>query len=636
MTRAPKSMKQIIHSSCAHAISDECLLREEIKPGAIPGFAEALAAEAWDRCTKLLADHVRAKPPASFCPYVGDRPPVEPTAIEEAERILEGVFTLPDSRGGTITERLTGDFEWSPSYAGHYTYYPPKMFRYSLNQHEPLSTLANAYWRSSRPEFRDRTVELLLDWVRRVSTYWELLPSGELERQHWQNMMTRNRFEKWLHFFPLIAEVLSDRDVLDLLKAMVIHSRLMARYVATHIGSHISATLAGMLKVNLKFAIMFLETLASEEAKDSFKLHFGAAVDTVFYPDGGLKYRCTGYHKAVSAWYVQAVSLADELRMEGIEHERHMARLMEAYTAYLSKPDGSLPLLGDTGVGSDPQWQAKLKELRPDQPSQAFPWSGLYAMRSGWDAEATYLFFTAGPHGTMHNHQDYLSFEASAYGRPLIVEPGITPYGRIEQRDQLLSSPAHNTVTVDGLGQHRVHVEPTRPCANPWVIEDRFEFVEGVFNEGFGPERSLDVVHVRSVCFIKPDAFLVVDRLLGEGEHCLRWHFMFHPQSMRVHPDERIARSEEREAANVCFTWDDEALRLDLVVGETEPPYRGMMTADGDRPSPSLFLERQAVLPYRATFLIEPLRPGAEPRLSLVQPLVEEALAFIEANTAIP
>jgi len=628
-------MDKIIHNSCADAISDVRLLREEIKGAAIHGFAKALSAEAWDRCTELLADQVRSKPPASFCPYTGEPPPVDPAGGEEAERILDGVFTLPDSRGGTITERLTGDFEWSPSYGEYYTYYPPKMFRYSLNQHEPLSTLANAYWRTARQEFRDRLVELLLDWIRRVPTYWALRPAGELERQHWQNMMTRNRFEKWLHFFPLIAEALADRDVLDLLKAMLIHSRLMARYVAAHMGSYFSTTLAGMLKVNLKFAIMFPETLASEEAKDSFRQHFRVAVDSVYYPDGGLKYRCTGYHKAVSAWYVQAVSLADELGMEGIDHERRMVRLMEAYTAYLRKPDGSLSLLGDTGVASDPQWHTKLEELGPDHPSQAFPWSGLYAMRSGWDADATYLFFTAGPHGTMHNHQDHLSFEVSGYGRPLIVEPGITPYGRTEQREWLLSSPAHNTATIDGFGQHRVHVEPTRPCANPWVIADRFELVEGVLDEGFGPDRSLDVVHVRSICFIKPDAFLVVDRLLGDGEHCLRWHFMFHPQSMRVHPDGCIARSEEREGADVCFTWSDSALQPDLVVGETQPPYRGMMTADGDRPSPSLLLEREAVLPYRVTFLIEPLRPGGEPRLGLADPLVEEALAFIEANTAL-
>ena len=629
-------MDKIIHSSCADAISDERLFREEIERDTIPGFAEALSAEAWDRCTKLLADRMRAKPSASFCPYAGDPPPVNPAKVEQAERILDGVFTLPDSRGETITERLTGDFEWSPSYAGLYTYYPPKMFRYSLNQHEPLSTLASAYRQTSRQEFRDRLVELLLDWVRRVPTYWELLPGGELERQHWQNMMTRNRFEKWLHFFPLIAEALSDRDVLDLLKAMLIHSRLMARYVATHIGSHFSTTLAGMLKVNLKFAIMFPETLASEEAKDSFKQHFRAAVDTVYYPDGGLKYRCTGYHKAVSAWYVQAVSLADELGIEGLEHERHMVRLMEAYAAYLRKPDASLPLLGDTAVASDPQWQTKLEELGPEHPSQAFPWSGLYAMRSGWDADATYLFFTAGPQGTMHNHQDHLSFEVSGHGRPLIVEPGITPYGRTEQRDQLLSSAAHNTVTVDGLGQHRVHVEPTGPCANPWVTADRFELVEGVFDEGFGPDRSLDVTHVRSICFIRPDAFLVVDRLLGDGEHRLRWHFMFHPQSMQIQTEPCVVRSNEREGPNVCFTWSDRALEPDLVVGETEPPYRGMMTADGDRPSPSLFLERQAVLPYRVAFLIEPLRPGVEPRLSLTHPLVEEGLAFIAANTAVP
>ena len=623
-------MEKRIRHSCAEAIPDEKLFRSEIVHKKIPGFSHLVDAKDRDGCIELLASRMRTKETPSFSPYRG-RPEGAPDLSEQAkaDAILNGIFTLPDAHGGFITEKLVGDFEWSPSFEGERLYHPPKMFRYYLNQHEPLTTLANTYWKTGEAKYRDRIIELLVDWIRRVPTYWELLPGGELQRQHWQNMITRNRFEKWLDFYHLIAPALSDRDAIDLLKAMVFHSRLMNLYVANNIGSRISGTLAGMIKVNLKFALLFHETASAEASIETFKRHFRTAIDAVYYPDGGLKYRCTDYHKAVSVWCVQAVKLAEELEIEDIDYEAQMTRKMEAYTAFLMKPDSSLPLLGDTDYLKDERWRnEKLMELNPDTPSQAFEWSGLYAMRTGWDEEALYLFFTAGPYGIMHNHQDHLSFEVSGYGKHLIVEPGRTPYGRTEQRNRLSSSMAHNTLTVDGLGQHRTHIEPDGPSKNHFFTCHEFDFVDGRFDEGFGPDQSLKVSHVRSILFVKPEYFLVMDQVLGDGAHNLVWHFMFYPQSMRVDREHNRAVSEESEGANISFTWSDPGLEPEIIAGEKEFPYRGMMTSEGDRPAPSLFLKRRADLPLTVSFLIEPFKASERPQTSLKQLEARNGIAF--------
>ena len=46
----------------------------------------------------------------------------------------------------------------------------------------------------------------------------------------------------------------------------------------------------------------------------------------------------------------------------------------------------------------------------PTETSHAFPYSGHYVMRSGWDKDATYLLFDAGPFGAGHQHEDKLHF----------------------------------------------------------------------------------------------------------------------------------------------------------------------------------------------------------------------------------
>jgi hypothetical protein len=77
--------------------------------------------------------------------------------------------------------------------------------------------------------------------------------------------------------------------------------------------------------------------------------------------------------------------------------------------------------------------------------------SGYYVMRSGSDTNARQLIFDAGPTGGQHGHYDLLSFELSGYGNPLISDPGLYTYDSSVRRNWAISTPAHNTISVDGL-----------------------------------------------------------------------------------------------------------------------------------------------------------------------------------------
>ena len=88
--------------------------------------------------------------------------------------------------------------------------------------------------------------------------------------------------------------------------------------------------------------------------------------------------------------------------------------------------------------------------------SADFPDGGYFVQRSGWDRDARLLIFDCGPLGEGgHGHYDLLSFEAFAYGRPLVVDPGRFTYSEEPPnlRRWFRGTAAHNTVTVDGLDQ---------------------------------------------------------------------------------------------------------------------------------------------------------------------------------------
>ena len=81
----------------------------------------------------------------------------------------------------------------------------------------------------------------------------------------------------------------------------------------------------------------------------------------------------------------------------------------------------------------------------------SFSNSGNYVLRSGNDTNARQINYTAGPKGGAHGHFDYMGFELSAYGRPLIADPGPYIYGDSAQRAWAVSAAAHNTIAVAGV-----------------------------------------------------------------------------------------------------------------------------------------------------------------------------------------
>ncbi|MGN6724526.1 MAG: heparinase II/III family protein [Tepidisphaeraceae bacterium] len=81
----------------------------------------------------------------------------------------------------------------------------------------------------------------------------------------------------------------------------------------------------------------------------------------------------------------------------------------------------------------------------------SLPDSGNYILRSGNDSSARQINFLAGPKGGVHGHYDYMGFELSAYGRPLISDPGVYQYDSSSTRNWIVSAAAHNTIAVTGV-----------------------------------------------------------------------------------------------------------------------------------------------------------------------------------------
>ncbi|MCK4449845.1 MAG: alginate lyase family protein, partial [Anaerolineae bacterium] len=171
------------------------------------------------------------------------------------------------------------------------------------------------------------------------------------------------------------------------------------------------------------------------------------------YPDGADFEASTSYHRLAVELFDLPARLAQHTGAPVPPILTEQLPLMRAFSAAVTRPDGTLPLIGDSDDGHLlPSLSALPSSTSTSTP---FPHAGIYVMRHA----DRYLICDCGPNGQRgnggHAHNDTLSFELYA-GRSWIVDPGTYTYtGDLDAYNWFRSTAAHNTLVVDGEEQAR-------------------------------------------------------------------------------------------------------------------------------------------------------------------------------------
>jgi len=200
-------------------------------------------------------------------------------------------------------------------------------------------------------------------------------------------------------------------------------------------------------------------------------------------------------------------------------------------TPGMNCPEELIWVLGEQGV----EKFLSLAEGAP-QISESFASAGTYVMRN----DDLYLCFNASDAGLngrgSHGHNDALSIEISAGGRPFIVDPGTYVYtADLAQRHLFRSNAYHSTVRVDGEEQSTtleavpfVIGNEAKPRVLEWETNSEFDRVVA---EHYGYQRlPFPVVHRRAIVFTKSERqWLIEDEFVGDGKHEYEVRFHFAP-----------------------------------------------------------------------------------------------------------
>lgn len=610
----------------------------DLTPPGLQAVAAAVQGGDLAAATRALAAYyrVRVSPPYSFDPHRVDR------QLAGGEQAVRGSADQLAGRGFFAARTAEGDLCWvgNPE-PGRY---PTRMYWWE--------SLGKAYWATGDEAYTRQWLWQLHSFVRQcpapdpgvlTAPYWNTMDTGIRLRGSWPAA-----FCYFLH-----SPLFTDDDLILFLKSLLEQARFIIR---EHRGSTNWVTFAmvglysaGAVYPEFREAAQWRVHAATVAREEMTRLYL---------PDGFGNELSPSYHQFfTNFWTLQEIA-----QRVGREQEvpANLYALSEAPVAvylHLMTPDRRVPRCNDSGAVDVPgflrdklQHYPRRGDLRwiatdgaegtaPAETSHAFPYAGYYVIRSGWQREANYLAFDAGPPGNSHVHQDKLNVVLWAYGREVLYDIGAAAYDNSVWRRYSVDTHSHNTVLVDGRPQRRRWQVPNpaqmpyRPLTDVrWESGPRRDFAAGIYEQHYGavgrPEfypytdRAAfaagwvrPATHERRVLFLKPDLFVVADLLRPTDSRPHRYEARWHLLTVRTRrsPTTAAVVTQDPGQPNLAVVpLRREGLQVRVVSGQTEPEVLGFNALGGSNNAPATTVTHtvEGSGSKLLLTLLVPLRPG--------------------------
>lgn len=465
---------------------------------------------------------------------------------------------------------------------------------WELNRFHQVWRLGKAYWVTHNEEYARKFRSLVEDWTNEN-------PVGR--GPNWFGAMeVAIRACNWIagYYFFCESKSLSNEFWTRFLKSLYAHGLFIENHLeySKRNGNHLLSDIIGMLMLGVFFRSAQFGQRWLAWSKDALL----EEMEDQVYADGVDYEKSVGYHRFVLELMYTATILCQKNKIPLTESFMHRLERMFEFTLAYTRPDGSTPVVGDADDGrlfrfsaredfndhrhalavgailfhrpdfraaagsfyQDALWllgaegfekhQMLKAEIAPAR-SHAFAGGGFYVLRS---ADA-HVFVDAGDLGMRgrggHGHNDTFSFELWCDGGPLIVDSGTFVYtADIQVRNEFRSTPAHNTVVVDGTELAdfstlwAVTADESYPKVLTWSTGAERDVLEAEHYAYLRlPSR---ITHRRRFEFHKaPFSLGITDNLIGSGSHSVESTLHFAPEiSLEISASQKaIARKGNTE-----------------------------------------------------------------------------------------
>jgi len=514
-------------------------LYERIKPDidGLKNFYAAASQNEWKKaCSELRAYYAVTKKPESQ--------PNPNYDLNRAETLAAGKL---DFAG--LARVDTHPVDWS--YMKTTDWYEHKNF---LNRGSPLGVPIDAYYHTGDIKWANHFRNVFYDWIDENPK--PTVMSGA-DYPTWRTLDTAAR-AGWI--VSRFATVTTGKNIDDELWANYLFSIWEhADYLKNDNfsgGNWLATITSAVMNIAQQFPEFRDRKTWLTYGKESFERN----VLRDIYPDGKEMEDAPGY---ICMAYKGMFSTMESLEEETIEINPEVKKRMNKVLDFLgavTQPNGNMPAIGDWG-GGPPYGMDKPIEyfqredihyiitkgkegIEPKITSIHFPHGGWSIMRSAYlehpFENARHLVFKTswGAHG----HHDVLNVTAYAYGRELLIDPGIRSYEHEDVRRYTHTS-YHNTICINGKTQPRKAGKTLS-----WISNSGLDFVAGIY-DGYP-----NLTQQRSVLFVKPAYWIVWDDLLGKGRHSCDQNWHFAPDANIIgDPIRKTVRTQYKQGGNILL-----------------------------------------------------------------------------------
>ena len=507
--------------------------------------------------------------------------------IQRAEAVLRHEFDLLGSGMVAVGARLPwhSDFktgrEWPMQYCRDIEYLEldrPTDVKvpWELSRLQHVPTLGQAYWLTGDERFAREFVAEVEDWIAAnplgFGVNWACAMDVALRAANWI----------WGMYFMGASTACEPPEFRRrFVRTLYMHGEFISRNLETSDinGNHYLSDAVGLI---------FLGVLFRDTGDGSRWLSIGRDILTAeileqVHDDGVDHEASTAYHRLVLELFLTGYLL---LERAGIRVPREcwdrLERMLDFVAAY-TRPDGSIPLVGDADDGRVQKlgqqdvndhryllstcaarfkrpdhkaaatrfWDESFWLIGPEgaqafdalatagapQKSMAFPSGGFFVLRN----PTSHVFIDCGDVGMRgrggHGHNDILSFDLFMHGVPVVTDCGAYVYtSSRDWRNRFRSTAFHNTIQVDDEEVNRF-VEPNALWqfhydAVPADVRWDFAGEGGTWHGAHtGYQRLAQPCKPHRFVWMHPSRALVgiADRVEGQGRHRVTWRWHFDP-----------------------------------------------------------------------------------------------------------
>lgn len=451
----------------------------------------------------------------------------------QADKILNKEFTF-----NGVYKKLESNFNWRIG---------TPIWEQLFSRHDWIKNLGYAYILSGNTAYVKDFNSLIKDWVKTHPVPADVSKTWNSRDKAWMTLEAGFRLENWMDILEAFTDASEfDQEARYLMSCAMLEQ---ARYLISHetkyrVGNWQMAECTGLASVGIMFPEFKESAIWREKAFKYLVEHMEKDV----YADGAQVEVTPGYHIAVLQQYAKIALLS---KKNGYiiprlldKHEKMFDFIMN-----ITKPDIKFPGLGDATSGTSktvlglgallynredmrwlgvdkaqPEWvwlfgpnvvddYQKLKSMAPTLHSVLLPNSKYAVMRTGWKEKDSYLLFDCAPSLGSHSHGDRLQVLVFS-GRDLLIDPGQYSYAE-PLMGYFRSTKPHNVLVIDGKEQEWVD-----PEVISWHVGKNIEYAAGKMT-------LKELSHQRTVIFLKPHYWLVVDHISAESQHEYTRQFQF-------------------------------------------------------------------------------------------------------------